>query len=147
MSYVSSLYHIVFSTYLRQPVLNSDYASNLYAVIASEIKSENCKPIIINGTHDHIHILLHLHQNVALSHLVRVIKSKSSIWTKSSSLFPLFCGWEKEYGAFSISNVHKNAVYEYIKNQKAHHASSTYENEYSRLITKAGLTRYVPNKL
>ncbi|WP_289158427.1 transposase [uncultured Muribaculum sp.] len=147
MSYVSSLFHVVFSTNRRQPVLNQENLHHLYAVIASEIKSENCRPIIINGTNDHIHILLVLHQSVALSHLMRVIKSKSSIWAKSSGLFPLFNGWEKEYGAFSISNVHKEAVYRYIEAQKTHHAATPYDDEYKRLIVKAGLTYYVPDRL
>ena len=50
MSYVSSLYHIVFTTYRRKPVITDGYRHNLYAVIAEEIKSLKSKALIINGT-------------------------------------------------------------------------------------------------
>lgn len=142
MSYVCALFHVVFSTYHRQAVLNPDHTDKLYAVIASEIKFMNCKPLLINGVHDHIHILLGLHQNVALANLVRIIKSKSSVWAKSSGFFPMFKGWEKEYGAFSVSNTHTDAVYKYIERQKSHHSLTSFNDEYKRLIIKAGLKYY-----
>ena len=146
MSYISSLFHIVFTTHGRKPVINNDYRNNLYAVIAEEIKTLRCKPLIINGTQDHIHVLLHLHPSVALADLMRVVKSKSSVWMKASGLFPLFEGWEKEYGAFSISASHREAVYAYILDQQNHHAINSLENEYHRLIMKAGLQIYSGDK-
>ena len=142
MSYVSSLYHIVFSTYCRKASINNDNRHNLYAVIANEIKKTKSKVLIINGMPDHIHILLNLHPTIALSTLIRTIKSSSSVWAKSSGLFPMFDGWEKEYGAFSISNSHKDAVYQYILNQQIHHQTVRGEDEYLKLIYKAGLTYY-----
>ncbi len=146
MSYVSALYHLVFTTYLREPVINNDYRRRLYAIIASEIKSLKSKALIINGVQDHIHILLSLHQTVALSELVRHIKSKSSIWAKSSGFFPLFRGWEKEYGAFALSHTHKEAVYDYIRSQQQHHSIYTLDDEYNCLLRKAGLSLYTPKE-
>ncbi|MBD5355338.1 MAG: transposase [Bacteroides sp.] len=146
MSYVSSLYHIVFTTYRRKPVITDGYRHNLYAVIAEEIKSLKSKALIINGTQDHIHILLNLHQSIALAEIMRNIKSKSSVWMKTSGLFPLFEGWEKEYGAFSLSAGHKEAVYAYILDQQNHHAVNALENEYRRLVMKAGLQVYSADK-
>lgn len=140
MSYVSTLYHLVFTTYLRQPVITNEHRHYLYAVIASEIKMLKSKALIIDGVQDHIHILLSLHQTIALSELVRHIKSKSSVWAKMSGYFPLFKGWEKEYGAFTLTYSHKDAVYNYIKSQQQHHSATTLDEEYCRLVTKAGLT-------
>lgn len=142
MSYVTSLYHVVFTTYNRQPVICTESKENLYRVISAQIKEMKSKALIINGVQDHIHILLSLSPQIALSDLMRDIKAKSSVWAKSSGLFPLFKGWEKEYGAFSLSANHKEAVYEYIKNQDIHHDQVSLENEFERLIMKAGLTLY-----
>lgn len=61
---------------------------------------------------------------------------------KASGLFPLFEGWEREYGAFSISTTHKDAVYNYIRNQQEHHSVNSLDDEYRRLIMKAGLQLY-----
>ncbi|MDO4320072.1 MAG: IS200/IS605 family transposase [Bacteroidales bacterium] len=142
MSYVSSLYHIVFSTYCRRATITNEYREKLYAVIATEIKNMRSKALIVNGVHDHIHILLSLSPEVALSDLMRNVKSRSSVWAKQSGYFPLFEGWEREYGAFSLSAVHKDAVYKYIENQQDHHNVTSFDIEFNRLILKAGLTLY-----
>ncbi len=145
MSYVTSYYHVVFSTHKRQPVIDNLHKERLYRVIADEIKELKSKALLINGVQDHIHILLSLNPQVALSDLMRIVKSKSSVWAKASGLFPLFRGWEREYGAFSLSASHKEAVYDYIKSQEEHHGGTSLENEFERLVIKAGLTFYRDN--
>ena len=142
MSYVVSLYHVVFTTLRREPVISETHCENLYRVLASEIARHKSKALIINGMHDHIHILLSLSPQMALSDLIREIKSRSSVWMKSSGLFPLFKGWEKEYGAFSLSASHKDAVYNYILGQKEHHSNVNLDGEFRRLLMKAGLRFY-----
>ncbi len=142
MSYVSSLYHVVFTTYGRQPVIDNNHREALYRVIASEIDECKSKALIIGGIQDHIHILLSLSPQIALSDLMRNIKSKSSVWAKASGLFPLFNGWEREYGAFSLSYSHRDAVYNYIATQQTHHDTNSLDDEYRRLILKSGLTIY-----
>ena len=144
MSYVSSLYHIVFATRRRIPAIDSRFRSQLYAVLANEIKDLKSTPLLINGVHDHVHILLGLSPEVALSDLMRDIKSKSSAWMRRSGLFPLFEGWEAEYGAFSLSYSHRQAVYDYIASQQEHHAVTSLEDEYRRLVTKAGMRMFLP---
>lgn len=142
MSYVVSLYHVVFTTLRREAVINENHCENLYRVLASEIAKHKSRALIINGMHDHIHILLSLSPQIALSDLIREVKSRSSVWMKSSGLFPLFKGWEKEYGAFSLSASHKDAVYGYISGQKEHHANVGLDGEFRRLLMKAGLRFY-----
>lgn len=73
MSYVSSLYHVVFATYQRMPVINNDNRHHLYRVLASEIQRDKSKALIIDGVQDHIHILLSLSPEIALSSLMRDI--------------------------------------------------------------------------
>lgn len=142
MSYVVSLYHIVFTTLRREAVINDNHCENLYRVLASEIAKHKSRALIINGMYDHIHILLSLSPQIALSDLIREVKSRSSVWMKSSSLFPLFKGWEKENGAFSLSASHKDAVYGYIAGQKEHHSNVNLDNEFRQLQMKAGLRFY-----
>ena len=139
MSYVNSLYHVVFSTHRRQPSITNEHRDNLYRVLAAQINEYKCRAYIIGGVQDHIHILLSLNPQVALSHLIRDIKSKSSVWAKKSGLYPLFDGWEREYGAFSLSHNHKEAVYAYIRDQQQHHLTTKLDDEFRRLVMKAGL--------
>ncbi|WP_300878463.1 IS200/IS605 family transposase, partial [uncultured Duncaniella sp.] len=106
MSYISSLYHVVFTTHHRKPVITNAHREALYRVIASEIKRLKCKAFIINGIQDHIHILLSLHPTVALSDMMRDVKSKSSVWAQASGLFPLFVGWDLRLGWGGFRNWH-----------------------------------------
>lgn len=142
MSYVTAYYHIVFSTHCREAVLTSTYGKNLHSVIASIIKKKGCKALIVNGVENHIHALINLNPNIALADLMRDIKSQSSLWAKNSGLFPMFKGWGEEYGAFSLSASHRQAVYEYVANQEAHHKDKKLEEEFERLVLKNGLVFY-----
>ena len=144
MSYTSSLYHVIFSTYRREPSIVNEYREKLYGVMANIIMANNSRALIINGTPDHVHLLMFLNPSVSLSAVVREMKSKSTFWAKQSGYFPLFKGWEKEYAAFSLSYSHKQAVYDYISGQQAHHAVAKLEDEYKLLVMKAGLTYYEP---
>ena len=94
----------------------------------------------INGIGNHIHMLIELSPTVALSDLVRDIKQGSSKWAKQQVYFPQFRGWGKEYGAFSCSQREKDAIINYIINQREHHKTgSTFEHEYREMIEQSGV--------
>lgn len=142
MSYVTGYYHVVFATYRREPVLSEKYAGELYGILASIIKKKGCNALLINGVENHIHILVNLSSKVALADLMRDLKSQSSVWVKNSGKFPMFKKWANEYGAFSLSASHRQAVYDYIAGQKEHHSGLNLNDEFRRLILKNGLVYY-----
>ena len=74
------LYHIVFSTKDRRPVLSDSRRDELYMYMTGVIKNSHCRPVWINGIRDHVHILLSLRPTVALADLVKDIKVASSVW-------------------------------------------------------------------
>jgi len=88
---------------------------------------------------DHIHILCDLHPNLNLSSLVKDIKVASNWWIKESGLFDEFEGWQKGYGAFTISVREKETLINYIKNQKEHHKKETFMDEFKRLLNENGI--------
>ena len=137
MSNVTALYHIVFCTKDRAMALPSDHLEDIYRYIWRKIEDLGCKLLRIGGIENHIHILVDLHQSVALSQLVQTIKGHSSGWMKSDLRFKAFNGWAKEYFAGTVSPAHKYAVIEYIKNQRAHHNSVTFDAELTRLYIQA----------
>ena len=118
----------------------SDGASDqMYRYINSIVKSKNCRLLRINGIGNHIHMLVELSPTVALSDLVRDIKQGSSKWAKQNSNFSAFCGWGKEYGAFSCSVRDKDNIINYIINQREHHKVKTFEDEYKAMISNSDL--------
>lgn len=142
MSYVSSLYHIIIVTQRREKTIIEEKAKDLFYFIWGIIKRRNCKLIRINGTSDHVHILLELHSTICLSDLVRDIKRGTTKWIKEKRVMPLFNGWGKEYAAFSCSFDAKESVKSYIINQQVHHRTESTENEYMRLLNENGLSYY-----
>ena len=65
MSYTSSLYHVIFSTYRREPSIVNEYREKLYGVMANIIMANNSRALIINGTPDHVHLLMFLNPSVS----------------------------------------------------------------------------------
>lgn len=133
-SYRKIYYHIVFCTKNREAVIPPSAEKKLFNYIWGIVKSKNCRLYQINGMADHIHILLDLHPSLSLSNFIKDLKVSSSIWLKEEGSFPLFKGWQEGYGAFTCSEMGKNVIIRYIKNQKVHHRLEKYEEEYRRLL-------------
>ncbi len=134
MSYRQIFYQIVFGTKYRKPTIATEFEEELYKYIYGIIKNKNCKLYRINGIEDHIHIMSDLHPSVCLSDYVKDIKVASSIWMKASGKFPAFEGWQDKYGAFTYSIREKDVIVDYIKNQKEHHKTESFYDEFKRLL-------------
>ncbi len=134
MAYRQIFYQIVFGTKHRKPTINKESETELYKYIYGIIKNKKCKLYRINGIDDHIHIMSDLHPTICLSDYVKDIKVASSIWMKESGKFPLFEGWQDKYGAFTCSIREKDMIINYIKNQKEHHKTESFYDEFRRLL-------------
>lgn len=132
-------YHIVFSTKYRVPSLLSDRRPDLYRYMAGIMKNNNCKPYLINGIDDHVHIFTSLHPTRDLSNLVKNIKVSSSSWIKQNRMFPSFTNWQDGYGAFTHSHKEKKTLLYYIEHQAEHHQKSTFKEEFSKLLVEADI--------
>lgn len=134
---LSKLYiHIVFSTKYRHPWISETIEPELYAYMASILKTCESPALIINGMPEHIHILSRLSKNYAVSKVVEQVKKKSSKWIKGKGkTFEQFY-WQNGYGAFSVSQSQVEKVRKYIANQKAHHKKQPFQDEYRSLLQK-----------
>ena len=139
MSKTVSLHHIVINTKNRHMTINAEHAEDMYRFITSIVKRNECFLCRIGGIENHIHMLIDLAPTVTLSHLLWDIKRSSSDWAKKSGLFHEFVGWGKEYGAFSVSSSHRDAVIQYIIGQREHHKRVDFDNEYKRLAERNGV--------
>ncbi|RYZ18220.1 MAG: IS200/IS605 family transposase [Chitinophagaceae bacterium] len=135
-TYRQIFYHIVFGTKNREFSLAENHQEDLYRFIWGVINKRNCHLYRINGTEDHLHIFSDLHPSIALSDYVKEIKVASGDWIKQNRIFPQFTCWQEGYGAFTCSVKERDAVIAYIKNQKEHHKTESFRDEYKRLLTK-----------
>ena len=138
-SYTNLLYHIVFSTKERQPWLDPEISTRLYAYAGGAIRSEGGVSISINGSVDHIHILAKLRQNKSVSDSMRAIKANSSGWIHRS--FPALreFAWQSGYGAFSVSQSQVGTVQRYIVDQQRHHQRVSFKEEFIALLNAHGI--------
>ena len=133
-TYKQIFYQIIFGTKNRKPTIAKAFEEELYKYISGIIKNKNCKLYRINGIENHIHIMSDLHPSVCLSDYIKDIKVASNLWMKGSGKFPIFEGWQDGYGAFTYSIKEKETIINYIKNQKEHHKSESYYDEFKRLL-------------
>ena len=64
------------------------------------------------------------------------VKSHSSKWIKTldKSLENFY--WQDGYGAFSVSPSETESVIKYISNQRVHHNTATFQDEFRTLLKK-----------
>ena len=145
--YRQHLYHIVFRTKSSLNTINQDHVNELYAYFTGIIRNKKSHLYRINGVENHIHILTDINPSLAPIDFVRDIKVSSSLWMKSSLLFPVFKGWSVGYGSFTCSYSDLDRIIDYIKSQKEHHKKVTLEEEYRYLLLQNGINpdeRYFP---
>ncbi|MCH5214958.1 MAG: transposase [Muribaculaceae bacterium] len=118
--------------------INRENEEALYRFIWKIVSDKKCKLLRIGGIENHVHIFVDIHPLISIASLIGEIKRQSSIWMRSSNLFPEFEGWGREYFVFSKSLSDKNVVIEYIKNQKNHHAAFTFEDEIKGMVIQEG---------
>ena len=85
---------------------------------------------------DHLHLLVGLRPDAALSELVRDIKANSSRFINEKRWVPGRFSWQEGFGAFSYSRSQLGAVIRYIENQQKHHAKKSFLDEYTALLDK-----------
>jgi len=138
-TYTQIIYHIVFSTKNREPVLCGTKRPDLFRYVCGILKSKKCHVFRINGVSDHLHILCSLHPTVCLANLIKDIKLGVSQWNKDTQAFPNFTYWQNGYGAFTLSIAEKDAAIEYIKAQEEHHSQKPFLDELRDMLRQAGI--------
>jgi REP element-mobilizing transposase RayT len=128
----------LFSTKDRQPLIQPEMKSDLYAYMGGIIASLGGKPALINGPKDHVHVLFVLPATVSLSDLMEKLKANSSKW--AAKRWPtLGFSWQTAYTAFSVSQSKLGEVKAYISRQEEHHRKRTYQEEVVALLKKHGI--------
>ncbi len=133
MSHTHFLYHIVFATKDRAPLISDVWESEMYRYLGGIVKNLKGEPIEINGMPDHIHLLVRPGPTIQFSTFMRELKASSSKWAKRKE--PRF-SWQRRYGAFTVSESASEVVRKYIRGQKRHHSEQTFGDEYVSLLTK-----------
>jgi len=129
-------YHLVFTTKNRVRSITPAINSRLHEYLGGVVRSANGIPIQIGGTDDHVHLLVTLHQNIALADFMRELKAASSGWVNAAFADVGEFRWQRGYGAFTVSHSSVDSVKEYIANQEEHHRKMLFTEELRALLTR-----------
>ena len=134
-SLVKILVHMVWSTKNRERLITPDFEPQLYGYISGIITNNRGRMIIAGGDADHIHLLASIGR-IDISELIGDIKRDSSGWIKQQDPRYAQFYWQRGYGAFSIGQSQVPAVSQYIRDQKQHHKTQSYQDEFRALCRK-----------
>jgi REP element-mobilizing transposase RayT len=138
-TYTSLHYHFAFSTKRRHPWIVSEIEERVWTYLGGILKTNKLKPIKIGGIEDHVHLLLGAPPTIAPAKIVQLVKGGSSIWIHEE--FPDLAdfAWQDGYGAFTVSKSAVPDVSAYIANQREHHRTRTYQEEFRALLERHGI--------
>ena len=136
MSHTASnlVVHLIFSTKGRQPLIIPEFRSDLFAYLGGIVREMRGTAFIVNGTADHIHMLIRIRPVHAAAEIARVVKTNSSRWVREK--WKMQFAWQTGYGAFSVSESNVPTVTRYIAGQEEHHKKRTFQEEYVAFLKR-----------
>jgi putative transposase len=91
-SYTNLLYHIVYATKERRPLIDDEFQPRLYDYIGGAIRELKSTSLEIGGVEDHVHILAKLPPTIAVADFLEKLDppiSLEEIWSAiQKSLWP-----------------------------------------------------------
>ena len=135
-TYTQLYVHVVFAVKGRQFLIPKQHKETLHQYITRIITNKKQTVIQINSMPDHIHILVGMDPNIAVSSLVRDIKANSSKFINKKEWIAGRFEWQTGFAAFSYSHSQLDTVVRYIKNQEAHHSHQTFREEYLTFLKR-----------
>jgi putative transposase len=120
-TFTKLLYHVVFSTKHREPLIRKPLRDDLYAYMGEIIRGEGGTLLEIGGIADHVHLVLLLRTEPSVAEMVKTFKAKSSKWVNAERMdFQGRFSWQVGYAAFTVSPSQLPKLIQYVRNQEEH---------------------------
>lgn len=138
-TYTQIYIHVVFAVEGHQNLIAPEHNDELQKYITGIVTAQKHKLITINNMPDHLHLLVGLRPDAALSDLVRDVKAGSSKFINEKHWVVGRFSWQEGFGAFSHARSQLDTVIRYIQNQQKHHVKKSFRDEYVELLEKFGV--------
>lgn len=138
-SYTRLLYHSIFSTKDRQPMVDDKLKARLHPYTGGIIRELRGTAIAIDGMEDHVHILALLPAAKSVADVLRTVKTNSSGWVHKTWPQRTDFAWQIGYAGFTVSESNVEEVRRYLLNQKEHHRHMTFQEEYIAFLKRHGI--------
>ena len=139
-TYTQIYLHVVFAVSARICVIAPSRKEELQKYITGIVTKQGQKLIAIYCMPDHVHILMGLKPDIALSNLVGDIKTGSTNHINEQKWIGCRFSWQEGFGAFSVSHSNLGRVASYIQNQESHHRKKSFQREYLDFLNRHHVT-------
>lgn len=136
-TYTQLYVHLVFAPQGGDSFIVPSIEQRLYRYIHGILNGMGHTLIAMDGMPDHIHMLIGYKPVHAISDIMREVKCQSAKFINEHKLLRGRFSWQKGFGAFSVSHRQLDTVANYIRNQKAHHRTLSFRNEYVTMLQHA----------
>lgn len=134
MSFTKLLYHIVYATKERRPLITPSWRADMHDYLGGTVRGLKGSSVEVGGVEDHVHLLSYIPPTISVSEFMSKLKANSSNWAKRRSGQPF--AWQDGYSAFTVSESQAEGVRDYIRNQETHHHRLTFAEELQKLLEK-----------
>ncbi|HXY35485.1 MAG TPA: IS200/IS605 family transposase [Planctomycetaceae bacterium] len=138
-SYTNLLYHLVFSTKERRPLIAPAMKPRLREYIRAIVLEEEGEFLEFDGVADHVHLLVRLPPSRAVADTLRMIKANSSKWMNETFRKGPRFAWQEGYAGFTVSQSQVPRLLTYIRAQEKHHRRVDFRSELVALLRKNGI--------
>jgi REP element-mobilizing transposase RayT len=135
-TYSSLCYHIIFSTKNRAEYIKPEIENRVWAYMGGIARKHKMTALQIGGIEDHLHALVIAPPTHSPSQIAQYLKGDSSKWIHKE--FPTLrnFAWQDGYGVFTVSKSNIPGTLDYIKNQREHHRTKSFQEEYLEFLGK-----------
>src|SRR5947209_7705543 len=98
-TYTKLLYHIIFSTKRREPLITPGLRDDLYSYIGGILRAKKDMLVEIGGMPDHLHLVIRIRPDVSVAEILRLVKANSSKWVNERPKARGRFAWQEEYAA------------------------------------------------
>ena len=132
------LYHCIWSTKDREPLIREEIEESVWSILAGTAEHNEMHVIRAGGIENHVHVLMRVPKTMALSEAMQRLKGGSSKFINEEQLIGggRHLAWQDGYGAFTVSKSNVPDVVQYIANQREHHRTRTFEEEFVAFLER-----------
>jgi REP element-mobilizing transposase RayT len=121
--------HVITCVKNKEPLLTKPVRTVLFAHIKKHAVENGINVLSVNGTDDHMHVVMQMMPTQNLAQIMKSIRAESETWINESNFIRNHFGWEEDFAALSVSPSGIKQVLDYLDKQEEHHKTKTLDSE------------------
>ncbi|THU39952.1 IS200/IS605 family transposase [Niastella caeni] len=121
--------HVICCVKNKEPLLTKPVRTVLFAHIKKNAADNGINVLLVNGTEDHMHVVVQMMPTQNLAQIMKSIRTESAAWINESKFIKNLFEWEEGFAALSVSPSSVKQVLDYIEKQEEHHKTKSLDSE------------------